>query len=303
MGGGGFAIPPRLADELRFTLVDHALLVELLNARDLPQLDIEAAHEQEREEMRAHSESDQAYADLLPTLMMGLAVEKDLVVLGCGGERIFRGFPGALHVRVVAGAKGRIRRLVDERGMEQQSAIRLVEESDVTRRRFIRHHFGEDIDDVVRYDLVVNTDRLSVETATRLIRAAVEFADLTEKGRDIEHWLETARPLPFAHSSEAEFAKVLDFYRIRWEYEPRTFPLAWDDAGNPTEAFSPDFYLVDFDLFIELTTLKQSLVTEKNRKIRRFRALYPEVTLKVFYGRDYRNLLAKYGLAQKSSSK
>jgi hypothetical protein len=115
--------------------------------------------------------------------------------------------------------------------------------------------------------------------------------------------LEAARPLPFAHPSEEEFAKVLDFYQIRWEYEPKTFPLAWDEAGNATEAFSPDFYLVDFDLFIELTTLKQSLVTEKNRKIRRFRELYPEVKLKVFYGRDYRSLLAKYGLAQKSSSK
>ncbi|MCZ7626677.1 MAG: hypothetical protein M5R38_13640 [Candidatus Methylomirabilis sp.] len=157
---------------------------------------------------------------------------------------------------------------------------------------------GEDIDAAVHYDLVINTDRLSVEAAMRLIRPAVEPADLAGRGQDIGHRLETARPLPFAHPSEAEFARVLDFYQIRWEYEPRTFPLAWDEAGNATEAFSPDFYLVDFDLFIELTTLKQSLVTEKNRKIRRFRELYPAVTLKVFYGRDYRSLLAKYGLAK-----
>lgn len=101
----------------------------------------------------------------------------------------------------------------------------------------------------------------------------------------------------FAHKSEEEFVKLLDFYGIRWEYEPRSFPLEWDEAGRVVESFNPDFYLPDVDLYIELTTLKQSLVTKKNRKVRRLRELYPNVRLKIFYGRDYRNLLFKYGLA------
>lgn len=100
----------------------------------------------------------------------------------------------------------------------------------------------------------------------------------------------------FAHESEAEFARILDFYGIRWEYEPRSFPLQWDGQGRVVESFSPDFYLPDLDLYVELTTLKQSLVTRKNRKLRRMRELYPNVRVKIFYGRDYRNLLAKYGL-------
>jgi cytidylate kinase len=303
IGSNGDEIAARLAEELRFTLVDHTLLVELLQAQDLSKSDVEALDEEAFGAARAHREQDRVYVDLLPTLITDIATEKDLVVLGRGGQCLFRGFPGALHVRVVAGARERVRRLMDERGIEEPSAIRLVEESDDARRRFIRDHYGEDIDAAVHYDLVMNTDRLSVETATRLIQLTIEMTDLTGKGREIGRWLEAAQTLPFAHPSEEEFAKVLDFYQIRWEYEPKTFPLAWDEAGNTTEAFSPDFYLVDFNLFIELTTLKQSLVTEKNRKIRRFRELYPEVKLKVFYGRDYRNLLAKYGLAQRSSSK
>lgn len=100
----------------------------------------------------------------------------------------------------------------------------------------------------------------------------------------------------FAHDSEQEFAKLLDFYGIRWEYEPRSFPLEWDDTGRIVESFNPDFYLPDIGLYIELTTLKQSLVTKKNRKVRRLRELYPDVRLKIFYGRDYRNLLFKYGV-------
>lgn len=303
IGSGGDEIAARLAEELQFTLVDHTLIVELLNAQDVSNSDVETLDEGEFEEKRQQREQDRVYVDLLPTLIADLASKKNLVVLGRGGQCIFRGCPSALQVRVVAGAKERARRLMDRRTIEEDAAVRLVEESDEARRRFIRYHYGEDIDDAVHYDLVVNTDRVSVETATRLVQIAVELTDLMGKGREIERWLEAAQPHPFAHPSEAEFAKVLDFYRIRWEYEPKTFPLAWDEAGNAIEAFSPDFYLVDFDLFIELTTLKQSLVTEKNRKIRRFRELYPEVKLKVFYGRDYRSLLAKYGLAQKNSSK
>ncbi|HEX3394195.1 MAG TPA: hypothetical protein VHS52_06680 [Acidimicrobiales bacterium] len=100
----------------------------------------------------------------------------------------------------------------------------------------------------------------------------------------------------FAHNSERQFAKLLDFYGIVWEYEPRTFVLEWDNAGNPAQAFTPDFYLPAYDLFIEITTMNQKLVTKKNRKARRLREAFPEVRIKVFYQRDYLNLLVKYGL-------
>lgn len=106
---------------------------------------------------------------------------------------------------------------------------------------------------------------------------------------------EPKRPA-FAHPSEEELARLLDFYQIRWEYEPMTFPLEWDEEGNVTEAFTPDFYLPDQDLYIELTTSLQRLVTSKNRKLQRLRKLYPEVNIKLFYRKDYRNLLMKYGL-------
>ena len=104
----------------------------------------------------------------------------------------------------------------------------------------------------------------------------------------------------FAHNSERQFAKLLDFYGIAWQYEPRTFVLEWDREGAPQQAFSPDFYLPAYDLFIEITTMNQKLVTKKNRKARRLRELYPDVRIKVFYQRDYLNLLVKYGLEDPS---
>jgi hypothetical protein len=105
-----------------------------------------------------------------------------------------------------------------------------------------------------------------------------------------------ADQITFAHNSERQFARLLDFYRVEWEYEPTAFPIEWDAAGRPTQMFRPDFHLPGFGLYIEITTLNQRLVTKKNRKVRRLRELYPDVRIKVLYQRDYLSLLAKYGL-------
>jgi hypoxanthine phosphoribosyltransferase len=99
----------------------------------------------------------------------------------------------------------------------------------------------------------------------------------------------------FAHASEAELARILDYYGVRWEYEPRTFPILWNTDGKVVESFSPDFFLPELDVYVELTTLKQSLVRRKNRKLRRLRELYPDVRIKLFYGKDFRALMLKYG--------
>jgi hypothetical protein len=100
----------------------------------------------------------------------------------------------------------------------------------------------------------------------------------------------------FANESEQEFAHILDFYKISWDYEPTTFPIAWDEEGYVRESFTPDFFLPDYGVFIELTTMKQSLVTKKNRKVRLFEQHYPDIPIKLFYGKDYKALLAKFGI-------
>jgi hypothetical protein len=100
----------------------------------------------------------------------------------------------------------------------------------------------------------------------------------------------------FAHESERQFARLLDFYDIEWEYEAQEFAVEWDDEGQAIKFFRPDFYLPGEGIFIEITTMNQKLVTKKNRKVRRLRELYPEVRCKIFYQRDYLHLLVKYGL-------
>lgn len=106
----------------------------------------------------------------------------------------------------------------------------------------------------------------------------------------------------FSHPSEAEFARVLDFYGIEWRYEPTTFPLRWDEEGRLLEAFSPDFYLVQQDLYVELTTLRQRLMRLKHRKIRRLQELYPDVNVKLWNRKDFVRFLERFGLEARSEA-
>ena len=104
----------------------------------------------------------------------------------------------------------------------------------------------------------------------------------------------------FVNEAELEYAKVLDYYGVPWLYEPDTFVLERDADGRVTEAFTPDFYLPEQDLYLEVTVMKQSLVTRKNRKLRKLRALYPDVRIKLFYERDFDRIASRYGLSRAS---
>jgi hypothetical protein len=104
------------------------------------------------------------------------------------------------------------------------------------------------------------------------------------------------KPPRFATQTELQAARILDYYAIPWEYEPRTFLLDMDDQGNILEAFTPDFFLPELDLYIEVTQMKQSLVTDKNRKVRRLKEKYPDIKIKLLYKRDFVQLAKKYDL-------
>jgi hypothetical protein len=104
----------------------------------------------------------------------------------------------------------------------------------------------------------------------------------------------------FIHPIEETFARILDFYGVTWEYEPKTFPLEWDDKGNVIEAFKPDFYLPQQNLYVELTTLRPKLTQKKNRKLKRIKELYPEVNIKLFKRRELRNMMLRFGLVEEA---
>jgi hypothetical protein len=107
--------------------------------------------------------------------------------------------------------------------------------------------------------------------------------------------MSVARDPEFAHPVERELARVFDDHGIRWEYEPHTFVLERNPDGSISEAFTPDFYLPELDLYVECTVMRQAHVGRKNRKARKTRAR-AGVNVQVLYRRDFARLAERWSL-------
>ena len=315
----GESIAREVAQRLGFTLVTPENVHETL--RERYQLDYSLSGE--ISQTPRERETSKVFANLISATLTDMAVLNDLIVLECGGQFIFRAFPNAIHLRIIAPRDIRAHNIMKDKGLSFAQALEEMEEHDRRHARFLRASFRRPTETPERYDLVINTGALEIEQAADLIIYAVQLKKLTEYGMvssetvervKLRNQIRMIRALTklsiehnqslrqFAHPSEMVFARLLDFYGIRWLYEPRTFPLQYDDKGNIVEAFSPDFYLPDSDLYVELTTMKQSLVTKKNRKVKRLRELYPDVKIRLLYQKDFEDLIFKYTANQPSEA-
>lgn len=227
-----------------------------------------------------------------------MAENTSMVVVGMGGQVIFRDHPQALRVRIIASEKTRNLRICQRYGITEAEAQRLLEQSDKKHRKYLHTLYQAEWDDALAYDLVLNTDQLSVDQCTDMIARYVESNPQPQTGERNEHSsVNKAKEANFKHPAEEEFARILDMYGIEWEYEPRTFPVQWDAEGNVTMAFSPDFYLTKFDTYIEITTMDQKYVTTKNKKVKRLRELYPGININIVYKKDFHTLLKRFGFS------
>jgi len=324
-GSAGELIARLVAEKLGYLLVNKAVIAE--NMRLCGILEPEFAHfdekkikfqdgewDREMEERRRH------YLSQLHNFFYDLAIRENLVILGRGGQFLFQDFPPALHVKIIAPLQSRIGRVCRLYSMDESAAARLITEQDRDRETYLRQIFDGDWLNAELYHMVINTGITGPEEAAALIVTAAclresageipvheleerlleQFASPADDGLVGGLLYDAGGNVPlFAHHSEAKFARMLDFYQIKWLYEPKTFPLEWDSEGTVTEAFSPDFYLPEQDLYLELTTQRQKLVWKKNKKIRRLKEIYPDLQIKVIYGRDFQGLLKKYSIEEK----
>lgn len=263
---------------------------------------------------------DKAWPALATSLLAHLALESPLVVCVPGAELLFRDMPGLLRVHVVAGEQRRVGMLMLEHRLERPAANQLLHQLERQMKETRRNRFARVSIPPASYDLMLNMEQFDSDLVSALIEQAAAARGLlvdpklsasAEAQIQFQMRMRLAKfgitppgrvalkRKPFANPSEEIFANLLDFYRISWEYEPRSFPLQFDKEGHALEAFTPDFYLPEFDLYVELTTMKQAHVTKKNRKVKLLRALYPHINIQVFYQKDFRNLIFKHGLAER----
>jgi len=263
---------------------------------------------------------EKAQRPVLLSILARLATEHHLVVSAPGAEWVFQNFLGVLRVRIVAPEARRIGMLMLDRRLDRPSARKLLRELETEERAARKRKFGRATAPPELFDLVLNAEVFGTDQMADMIESAVRTRGLAEQGllsaaADAQLQFQarlqlsrygiipagaaTLKRSAFSHPSEEIFANLLDFYRIAWEYEPHSFPIQWDKDGKALESFTPDFYLPEFDLYVELTTMKQTLVTKKNRKVKLLREIYPHINIQVFYQKDFQNLIFKYGLAER----
>ena len=262
---------------------------------------------------------DKLYPAGLTVILARLACRHHTVICALGVELLVRQFPGALRVGLAASDRFQVGSLMVDHRLERPAAESLLKQLRQERRARRRRQFGRMDPLPGDFDLMVNAETLDADQLAELVERTAQLHALREQGlmmavqeaslqfqarlKLAKHGITPAdtaglaRRQPFVNESEQIFANLLDFYRIGWDYEPRSFPIQWDRDGKVLESFVPDFYLPELDLYVEITTMKQANVTRKNRKVKLLKTIYPQVNIQVFYQKDFQNLIFKYGLA------
>jgi len=317
-GSNGEMIAEVLAEAAGFLLLNKKSLEELLVEHHIPEIRLEWINESSPHDIAGLEDERIAYLDFVKETISDLGQKGHVVFLGRGGQFLFQGYREAINIKVLAAIQTRTANIQARFDVDKAAALRLINQKDAERLEYALFFHRGDSNDPQAYDLVLNTSRLSIEEAMALILCLLEERGIVEESRLSAIKQEAGRLIAdraateaaskndrhkqsgnvFANESEEEFARILDYYKIDYLYEPTTFPLKWDSEGNIESAFTPDFYFPDFDLYIELTTMKQDLVTKKNRKLRELKNLYPDVNIKLFYRKDFRKLLEKFGITE-----
>ena len=235
-----------------------------------------------------------------------------------GAEHLFRPAPWVLRTRITTSDAHRAGKLMLDLRLEKPRALARLRELDAERKRLRKARFGSASTDSESFDLTLSLTHMDAAERREVLAAAAARRLMDKRGllspnaadeiefetrfelAETQYCSGRARPRDasqFRPSQRKMFANLLRIFTAsEWEYEPRSFPLQWDKDGGVTEAFTPDFYLPELDLYVEVTTMKQSLVTRKNRKVKLLRAIYPHINIQVFYQKDFQDLVFKSGL-------
>ncbi|MCQ2504367.1 MAG: cytidylate kinase family protein [Saccharofermentans sp.] len=297
-GSLGEELADQLKSRLQCEIITRSYALENFFG-DLPAEVTERLNESAKYFLTTLPDSNETYKDILIKRLKQIASRREnIIIMGLGGCVIFKDDPRAVSIRVYADEKTRIDRLSRRYNIDEEEAESSIAIGDRKHKRFVSILFEQDLSSSDLYDLALNTDRLSVEECADAVMALISKHDLRQKismetqdNKVIDH--QTSNVV-FKNPTEEEFARILDMYNIEWMYEPKTFPIEWDSEGNIKMAFSPDFYLPKFNIYLELTTMDQKYVTKKNKKARMVMELYPGTNVRIVYKKDFLALAERF---------
>ena len=112
---------------------------------------------------------EDAYVQMTQRMMLRLANEGSVVIMGRGSQAYLAGRSDSLHVRIVASAESRIETIVEEDGLSRSEAEKTIRRIDDQRIRYIKRHYGINWDSPDHYHLVVNAGQMGIDPASDVV--------------------------------------------------------------------------------------------------------------------------------------
>lgn len=282
-----------LASKLAYNFFELEELIDRLMS------DLFNKEEQElliREPKRFHNNyiNGQSIFSIFESRLHNFAKQENLVLLGFGSCNFLSSEANFLHIRIIAQKSIREKRICKKYGLSYEESKKWLELSDRRFQRLISILHKSDINDLKNYDIVLSSDKLNAETLTEIVYESWQQFNLQNSLSSDNNVNIITNPDDspiLKNPSEIEFARVLDRYHLDWRYEPKTYPIEWDKDGKVTLAFSPDFYLPRFNLYLELTTMKQKYINIKRQKLKKLKELYPDVNVRIVYKKDFEEII------------
>jgi cytidylate kinase len=181
IGCEGMAIAQGVADGLKLELYNDQRLQEEATKIGIAPKALEGLDEKAPSLLsRLWSRKPEIYLDLMESVIYEVARRGEGVIMGHGAQLLLRDFGCALQVRIHGPESSRIGNLMDQQGLSQEAATKMIHKSDSERKGFLQFAFHKDWDDPSLYDLIINRDKLSVDSAARLIMEVAQSQEIKE---------------------------------------------------------------------------------------------------------------------------
>lgn len=203
LGSLGTQIGLELAQVMSFEYFDREVISKAAEQFGRGVTELQHVTEEKPTFWEHFSDTRRRYATFAEATILELAARGGVVICGRGAVMYLQRVPHALRVRVTAPEAVRVRRICQEQGVTEEAALGLVRQSDRERAARVRFVHHVDWDDVLLYDLVLNTERLHPADAVRVLRETLRL----ERYRATPAGLAVVRDLSLAARARAELLR------------------------------------------------------------------------------------------------
>lgn len=169
LGSGGAEIAARVGEALGLRVADKEIILKAAAAYGIHETKLEEVADKAPTLWERIDEEKRRYSIYVREAVYDLAREGKVILVGRGGQVLFREAPHVLKVRIVAPVEIRARRVAEREKVDPEAALRIVERDDRDRTARMRYLFDVDWRDPRLYNLVLNTGHLSTASGAEVI--------------------------------------------------------------------------------------------------------------------------------------